>query len=60
MDQFMLQSDPWDAKIIRLNNTLQCLSIICDILAIFNVSPRSARGDTMAQFLTAHSDSTSE
>ena len=36
MDQFQLQSDPWDAKIIRLNNMLQFLSIFCDILAIFN------------------------
>jgi hypothetical protein len=42
MDQYMIQSDPWDAKIIRLNNMLQFLSIFCDILAIFNNDFRDA------------------
>lgn len=46
MDKYNLQSDPWDRRIIRLNNCIQMLACICHILAIFNeyeVFARSSR-----------------
>ena len=40
MDQYLLHSDPWDRRLIRVNNMLQCLSIICDIAALVDDSAR--------------------
>ena len=34
MDKYELHSDPCDRKLIRINNMLQCLSCVCDILAM--------------------------
>jgi len=35
MDAYTLRPDECDNKLIRFNNCIQCLSIICDILAMF-------------------------
>ena len=34
MDMYELHSDPYDRRLIRLNNMLQCLSAICDLAAL--------------------------
>lgn len=36
MEKYNLSSDACDYRLIRINNCLQCLSIICDIASIFN------------------------
>mmetsp|Transcript_37201 Transcript_37201/g.64918 ORF Transcript_37201/g.64918 Transcript_37201/m.64918 type:complete len:221 (-) Transcript_37201:271-933(-) len=36
MDNYFLQSDPMDRRLIRFNNALQCLSCICNVLAAFD------------------------
>ena len=38
MDQYQLESDPCDRRLIRLSNFLQLLSCVCDILANVNKS----------------------
>lgn len=38
MDRYSLRSDPTDWQIMRFNNAVQCLSCICDVLAIFDRS----------------------
>lgn len=40
MDQYELQSDPCDNRLIRCNNCLQILACFCDILAIIDESFR--------------------
>ena len=41
MDQFDLQSDPCDNRLIRCNNCLQLLACFCDILAMIDESFRA-------------------
>jgi hypothetical protein len=36
MQKYDLRSDPCDYRLIYINNALQCLSLICDVLAIIN------------------------
>jgi hypothetical protein len=34
MERYDLSSDPWDYRLIRMNNCLQLLSCVCNLLAI--------------------------
>ncbi|GLE05173.1 hypothetical protein PINS_up014161 [Pythium insidiosum] len=46
MDRYKLQPDEWDNRIIRFNNCIQALSVLCDCLAI--CFPRAGEmADTM-------------